>query len=222
MAPTTASDVMTTELFTVTEDTPIRDVARLFYEKQISGVPVVTTAGALRGLITEADILVKQMATQDLPAKFTLFWSAFTSRSYRERLRKFEAQTAGQLMTADVHTARPEATVHELALTMMRHDVNRIPIVQNSKLVGIVSRRDVLKVFLRSDTDLDSEIERARLAIDGLAGVSCEVRDGIVVCTGKATRRSALQEFERIALATDGVVAVEVDAVECDINDLGW
>lgn len=210
MGTLTAKDIMTTPVVTVTPQTAIRDAVRTLLERHISGLPVVGEDGRLVGIVTEADLLIKKAAPR--PAEPVLPW--FGRSLWLERRvtawRKAEGRTVGEVMTRNVVTADEETPVHVLASRMVRFGINRLPIVRGDRVVGIVTRADVLKVFLRSDGLIEHE---ARKVLEDFLRfgeeVALAVDRGVVVLRGLVAspgRRAAL--LSRL-WTIDGVVAID-------------
>jgi len=205
-----AREIMTTPVITVSPQTPVRDAACLLVERHISGLPVVDSEGNLVGIVTEADLLYKE-ATPKPPEPL---WRWFGRSLWLERLvgpyRKAEGRTVGEVMTHNVITAEEDTPVHVVASRMVRFGVNRLPVVRDRRVTGIITRADVLKVFQRSDEILEREARRIleEFLVSGEeVGVSAErgvyQLRGIV---GSAGRRQAL--LTRL-WNVDGVVAID-------------
>ena len=174
------SDVMTTSVVTVDRITPYKEIARLLADHRISGVPVLKMGREVAGVVTEADLL-------DAEEKVQRRLHAAASRTWWPRRPRHPALTAGELMSAPAITIGPHATIPAAARLMNTHHLRRLPVVdEKGRLAGIVSRRDLLSVFLRPDEDIAADvrtlIDEVLLAEPGEASVS--VRDGIVTLTG--------------------------------------
>jgi CBS domain-containing protein len=201
-------DVMTTTLATVSPDRPLRDVARLLVDRGISGVPVVAADGTVLGVVSEADFLAKEGAVE--PGRHR-----FLSRLFGEGpdAAKVEARTAGEAMTAPAITTTPDALVRDAAATMVDRRVNRLPVVDHGRLVGIITRADLVRVFTRSDAELAAAvvaaIEAGTSATPAPGGLEVEVRDGIVRLAGTVDRRSLAETAAAIARDVGGVVRVD-------------
>lgn len=140
-------DVMTTEVVTVEPWTPFREIVTRLAGQRISAAPVLDAEGNVLGVVTEADLLLKQEHL-DLELNVPLAWS----RRRRLEREKAAAVVAGKLMTTPPVTVAPTATITEAARQMHTAGVKRLPVVDEAgRLVGIVSRADLLKVFIRSD-----------------------------------------------------------------------
>ena len=147
-------DLMTTPVVTVGPATPFKEIVAQLAEHRVSALPVVDDAGRVLGVVSEADLLLKEEfpgPDQNIP----LFW---TRRRRLER-EKAAASTARDLMTVAVVSISPDASVPEAARRMHTANVKRLPVIgQGGRLVGIVSRADLLKVFDRPDGDIHREI----------------------------------------------------------------
>jgi len=205
-------NVMSTDVATVRENTPFQDVARTLSQRDISAVPVVDKDGHVLGVVSEGDLLIKQ-GTQEIQFSRSLvtWWRDRTNH------RRAAATTAGQLMTKPAITITAKSTVAGAARTMTEHGVKRLPVVdEDGKLVGIVSRKDVLTVFLRKDEDIRADIiDRVfhygiSMAVSP-ATVSVEVHQGEVTVTGQLDLKSQLTLVEDMIRHTDGVVDMTVD-----------
>ncbi|MBI3980158.1 MAG: CBS domain-containing protein [Chloroflexi bacterium] len=144
------SEIMTGKVITVRPETSVHEVARLLVDNAITGVPVVDEHEELVGIITELDLLV-QHATIHFPRYIKLLESVlvFGQRHFEEELRRTLATVAGDLMTRDVVTATPETDVAELASLMFDRRVNPVPVVVGRRVVGIVSRSDLIRLWVR-------------------------------------------------------------------------
>jgi len=174
------SDVMTTSVVTVDRITPYKEIARLLAEHRISGVPVLKMGREVAGVVTEADLVAAQAdAMRRLRAAARPSW-------LRGRQRH-PAVTAGELMTSPAVTIGPFATVPAAARLMSDHHVRRLPVVdEHGRLIGIVSRRDLLSVFLRPDEDIADDIRTVldEVLAEGPDDADVSVRNGIVTLTG--------------------------------------
>jgi len=174
------SDVMNASPVTVDRITPYKEIARLLAEHQISGIPVLMMGREVAGVVTEADLLAAQDKVQR-----RLHGLARGARWPRRQ--PHPALTAGELMTAPAITIGPHATVPAAARLMSGRHVKMLPVVDDKGvLAGIVSRRDLLGVFLRPDEDIATDVrqllDEVLLAEPGEADVT--VKEGIVTLTG--------------------------------------
>lgn len=192
-----ARDIMTTEVVTVGPTTPVKAAAALLVERGISAVPVVDEDGALLGIVSEADLVGLET---DLDPRAHVI-----PPSHHER---YVPATVQEIMTREVVAASEDADAAELARLMLERRVKRIPIVSGNRVVGIVSRRDLLRVLARSDEAIRGEVEE--LLDDEILMIgrfAVEVSNGVVGLTGPhdpASRRLA----ELLARSVPGVLAV--------------
>jgi len=216
-----ARDVMTREPVTVGKDTPAVDVARILERRHISGVPVVDEAGAVAGIVSEADLLVKELAEEDLYPSIEILTDLLTGRSWEER-RRFEGQVAADLMTPNPVTATDDTPIAELARTMLRRGINRIPILREGRLVGIVTRNDLLKVFERTDAEIYDDIQRYllnHLWIDP-SRLRIRVENGVVTIQGDVNRQ-ADAELVKEGARLEGVAHVDASSLRYDMDKRG-
>jgi CBS domain-containing protein len=197
------SDVMTTDVVSVGKQTPYKEVARIMADRKVNAVPVVTDDGRVAGMVSEADVLRKQ------ERGFSRLAAGLPRRTRRERAQA-EARSAGQLMSAPAITVHPDAPAGAAARLMNGHRIRRLPVVDPAgKLIGIVSRRDLLSVFLRPDQEIAEEVRDALAAIAPQPGnIEVTAREGVVILSGTLTRPDLIPVAERLASGVDGVVAV--------------
>ena len=203
----TVSDVMTRTVVVVNVSAPFKDVVRRMHEYRVSAVPVVDDDGRLTGIVSEADLILKEDPELEDGAHL------FEGRHRRHDREKAAGLVARELMTAPVVTVTPDASLGEAARLMHRRGVKRLPVVDDGgKILGILSRADLLKVFLREDVDIEHEVRedvvRRTLWIDPDT-VTVSVRDGVVHLDGQLERRSLIPVLERLVTAVEGVVGVE-------------
>lgn len=213
-----AKDVMSHPVITVRPDTPIPEIAKILTEHRISGAPVVDDQGRLVGIVTEADLLLKEAGPGGLP-KLAFFLPAH-SKEVQEQLRRYEGKVAADVMTQEVITATEETPLRELAALMIRDQINRIPILRDDQVVGIVSRNDVLKAFTRSNEMLHQEVRQTLvhdLRIDP-EPLGIQVKDGVVTILGQVERKSEVGLVEKVVRAIDGVVSVDVSGLTYDVD----
>jgi CBS domain-containing protein len=199
--PTRVQDVMTTEVVVAYPTTPVKQVAGLLTQHGLSALPVTDGQGRVLGVVSEADLLGGGQRLADRQA----------------------AATAGEVMASPAVTVNPQATVTEAARRMQAGGVKRLPVVAGSgRLVGIVSRADLLRPLTRPDQEIRWAIEELlghELLVDP-ARVEVEVDDGVVNLTGQVERRSLIPIVVRLAGATEGVVRVQ-DWLTFEVDDTG-
>src|SRR5215472_3500140 len=202
-------DVMTTSVVTVDRITPYKEIARLLAEHRISGLPVLRMGRHVVGVVTEADLL-------DAQAKTARRLRSASRRTWWPRGQQHPPLTAGELMTTPAITIGPDATIPAAARLMSTHHVRRLPVVtDDGKLLGVVSRRDLLSVFLRPDEDIAADVRRVLDDILLIRSNEADVtvRNGVVTLAG-TLRPTAGDHTELIPLAiklmwdVDGVVDI--------------
>lgn len=205
-------DVMTAGVISVAPETSLRELARLLNEHQISGVPVVDGDGACVGVISEADLLAKQVGRPQ-SRHHPLDW-ILGERSDPEELRRRAATTAGQAMSAPVITIDADRPLREAAALMVDRRVNRLPVLSGGTLVGMITRADLVRAYLHLDDEIErvvrDDVLRHTMWLDP-DEFEIEAHEGIVRIAGTVDRRSTAGIIERLIGLTDGVTAVRAD-----------
>ncbi|HYZ71334.1 MAG TPA: CBS domain-containing protein [Thermoleophilaceae bacterium] len=151
--PVPVREVMDPEPVTVRSDTPVEDVIRLLGDSELPGVPVVEEDGRCVGIVTEADLVIAdEQGDLHLPHYIELFGGVVflePLRHFEERLRKAFAAKASDMMTPDPITVGPDAGAREAARIISESGHNRLPVTEGGRLVGVVSRADVLEALAR-------------------------------------------------------------------------
>ncbi|MDX3097881.1 CBS domain-containing protein [Streptomyces sp. ME01-24h] len=201
--PATVSEVMTRKVVAVTLGTSFKEIVRTLEQWRVSALPVVANGTRVVGVVSEADLLRKEERRED------------DAPPVGAVPDKAAAVTAEQLMTAPAVTVRQDAPVAQAARAMALHGVKRLPVVDaNGALQGVVSRGDLLKVFLRTDEDIARDV-RGIVMVDLLPeawqSVGIEVADGIVTVSGLLADRSLVPVVARLVRSVDGVVDVRFD-----------
>ncbi|WP_329138903.1 CBS domain-containing protein [Streptomyces sp. NBC_01476] len=200
-------NVMTSDVVRVRETTPFKKVAALLAQHRISGVPVVDDDEKVVGVVSASDLIARQ--AQDGEGSPHHRWPP----AFRTTAPGTEALTAGRLMSAPPVTVHADESIAASARTMAEHRVERLPVLdEEERLVGIVTRRDVLQVFLRPDADIREDVIRdvfvRTLWLTPLeAGV--KVTDGVVTLEGRLERESDVAIAGHATARIDGVVAVD-------------
>jgi CBS domain-containing protein len=200
----TVRDVMTTRVIAVRKDASFKEMAAMLRSSRISAFPVVDDARRVIGVVSEADLLVKEAVQADGVSMLAAL------RHWRED-EKEAGVTAGDLMTTPALTIGPDAAVAEAARLMYDHRVKRLPVVTSAGLlVGIISRVDVLSVFDRPDDQIRGEIVRDVLpGVASTVPADCEVtvREGIVTLAGSVETERDARMFLEAVRHVQGVVA---------------
>ncbi|HEX7222846.1 MAG TPA: CBS domain-containing protein [Candidatus Limnocylindrales bacterium] len=203
----TVAEVMTRDVITVGPDMPLKAAATVISERGVSGVPVCEEDGTVVGVLSESDLLVKQSGARPRGGLFSLLAE---SREPAD-LVKAHAHTAGRAMTAPAITIASDATVTEAARLMSERNLNRLPVLDAGRLVGIVTRADLVRLFTRSDEDIAREIRegvaRKMLWIepDRLRVV---VETGEVLLTGSVDTQTEEDMLLKLVPLVPGVVGV--------------
>lgn len=206
---TTVRDVMTTSVVAVREDTSFKDVARMLGSSRISAVPVVDEAGQVIGVVSEADMLLKELG-QDQPGGLA---GLRHHREHQREQHKAAGLTAADLMTSPAVTIHPGDSVQQAAGVMHDRNVKRLPVVDPAgHLIGIVSRADVLSVFSRPDEDIwrlvTDRVIRHSFLLDP-AAFTVTVRAGVVTLSGRPENDLLGHDIVAAVRHVEGVVAVQ-------------
>lgn len=199
-------DGMTTDVKTVGPDASLKDVAAILAEHRISGLPVVDEDRRVLGVITKADIIIKELG--EVPSGLHRL---IHPREASVVATKVEARTAGDAMSAPAITVAPVYSLSEAAALMIEHGVNRLPVVENNeKLVGIITRFDLVRAFARNDAEIEQDIRA-----EALAGLSWPEEIQLTVTGGEVTLRGQIEsKFDAEAVPAlirriPGVVSVD-------------
>ena len=201
-------DLMTTNVLTVRTSAPLKDAAALLAEHRISGLPVVDDDRRVLGVLSEGDILFKESGPSERPSMLGRLL-ALPSNGVDPKLA---ARTVGEAMSAPAVTIGPRRPVTEAATTMIEEGVNRLPVVDDERrLIGIVTRADLVRAFVRTDAEVEQEIRedvlrRMMWMEPGMVGV--EVADGEVRLTGEVETKTDAEILPRLVQRVPGVVGV--------------
>jgi CBS domain-containing protein len=211
-------ELMTRGVVSADPDTPFKEIAQLLAGNDVTSVPVIDDQDRPLGVVSEADLLRHEAAAEDPNG---LLPEPRLSAGDRDRSR---ATTARGLMTSPAVCARPEWTVVEAARVMDQQHFKRLLVVDEAgRLIGIVSRSDLLRVFLRHDRAILEEIRHDVVGrILGLSPdqVSVKVSNGLVTVAGTLDHRSVVHTLVRLAQGVDGVIAV-ADELGYRVDDTG-
>ncbi|MFF5842925.1 CBS domain-containing protein [Streptomyces massasporeus] len=210
--------LMTMDVVRAEYGTPAEDVARLLTDHRIGGLPVVDQDDQVIGVVSASDLTAHEPARADPRRSRSRFGFPELSPAARRRTAQASARTAGELMSAPPVTAHAEDTIVEAARTMARRGVNRLPVLdEEDRLVGVVTRRDLLRVFLRPDAEIREEvIEEVLVRVLWLMPRSIDIvaADGVVTLAGRLENRSEAEIAVAMTRQIDGVVAV--------VGELTW
>src|SRR6266536_6346674 len=199
-------DVMTPRVVSVHEDAPFKEIVDTLARYRVGAVPVVDAREKVLGVVSESDLLAKVVTGGDPRVRI-----GGRHSTPIETRRKSHAETAGELMHAPAVTVRPDTSVVRAARAAAMAHVRRLPVVDRAgALVGIVTRSDLLRVFLRDDHEIHAHLAdmfAGQFCID-TAAVDIAVRDGVVILTGAAERRALIAPLLDAVRTTAGVVGV--------------
>ncbi|MEU1194307.1 CBS domain-containing protein [Streptomyces sp. NPDC005859] len=204
-SPHVVSDVMTRAVVAVGRDALFKDIVRLMEGWKVSALPVLEGDGRVVGVVSEADLLPKEEFRDLVPDRFT-------QRQRLSDLAKAGALTAEEVMSSPAVTVHGSTTPAEAARIMARRNVKRLPVIDDEgRLEGVVSRSDLLKVFLRDDEDLTEEVRHEvvdRLFPLPADHIRVEVSEGVVTLTGWVDGPELIPVAERLARTVEGIVDV--------------
>ncbi|MFD8141562.1 CBS domain-containing protein [Streptomyces sp. NPDC059708] len=211
--PYTVADVMTTKVIAVTPEAGFKDIAAAMGRWKVTALPVVEGEGRVVGVVSEADLLPKEEFHEHRPGLIEQMHRLGDTA-------KAGSTSAENLMTTPAVTIHPDATLPQAARLMTDRHIKRLPVVDaDGTLKGIVSRADLLKVFLRSDDELAAEIRRSvirRLFPLSHEAVRVTVSQGIATLTGRVRDHTLIPMAERLAHSVEGIVDVH-----CLLRDEG-
>ncbi|AJE39321.1 CBS domain-containing protein [Streptomyces nodosus] len=205
---------MTRSVVAVSRDAPFKDIVRLMGQWKVSALPVLEGEGRVVGVVSEADLLPKEEFRDSDPDRGTQL------RRLSD-LEKAGAVTAGELMSTPAVCVHADSTLAQAARLMARRRIKRLPVVDaEGMLEGVVSRADLLKVFLRPDGEIADEVRRDIADIlfpSPVEPIHVMVTEGVVTLTGKVQDTALIPVAVRLARAIEGVV--DVDCHLSGVND---
>jgi CBS domain-containing protein len=211
-------EVMTRDVVTVSPDTPIGEAALLMATCAVSGLPVVDRRGTVVGIVSEGDLILRQK-----PRERTPWWRAFFAdgEALAREYQKAVGTTAGEVMTRSVMCVAPDVSLATAAAILDARRIRRLPVVADGRLVGIVSRGDLVRALASersaegasrpTDAELVREMKR-RLAGEAWVasrGILAQATDGILSLWGVADTEAEKSALETMARAIPGVRGVE-------------
>jgi CBS domain-containing protein len=199
--------LMTQDVLTVQRDTSLREVAQLLSDRGISGVPVVERNTVL-GVVSQTDIVAKQRGPAPKRGRLGTWFGRPSSAAEQERL---EARTAGEVMTSPAITIESWRTVAEAASLMLNRGIDRLPVSQDDKLVGIITQADLVGAFARSDAEIEHDI-REEVVLRSFwipdDDLVISVRQGEVTLTGTVESKVIAELLPDAIRRVPGVVDV--------------
>lgn len=206
--PHIVRDVMTADVVSVDRDTPFKELVRLLRQRGVSALPVVGAGGRVAGVVSEADLLPKEEFRDSDPSRLT-------QMRRLDDMLKAGSVLAADLMTAPALTVAEDDTLSRAARVMAGARVKRLPVVDaEGRLRGIVSRGDLLKVFLREDEDIAEEVRREIVGYvfpGEPSPVRVAVADGAVTLSGRVADTARIPVASRLVRSVEGVVDVRWD-----------
>ncbi|MEU3599165.1 CBS domain-containing protein [Streptomyces sp. NPDC006798] len=203
-SPHRVSDVMTHTAVAIGRHAGFKEIVELMDQWKVSALPVLEGEGRVVGVVSEADLLSREEHRDDGPA---------TGGRPPARPDEAAGLTAEELMSAPAVTVHPDAALAEAARIMARRRVKRLPVVDSLGLLeGVVSRGDLLKVFLRPDEEIAKDVRHTlRDTVPGTERVTVSVRDGKVTLHGPVDDRALIPLLERAVRAVEGTVDTRMD-----------
>ncbi|WP_327111156.1 CBS domain-containing protein [Streptomyces sp. NBC_01341] len=202
-SPHTVSDLMTHTAIAVGSDASYKEIVQLMNQWKVSALPVLAGEGRVIGVVSEADLLPKE---ENRPDGGPAPGHAPTDPA------KADAVCAEQLMSSPAITVHADAPIGEAARIMARRRVKRLPVVDGVGLLeGVVSRGDLLKVFLRSDEEIADEATTVISQLPDAADLQVRVADGVVTLGGSLADRALVPLVARAVRAVEGVVDIRLD-----------
>jgi CBS domain-containing protein len=208
MRTTTVGDIMTRNVITVGPTTPFKEIVDRLVGAGISALPVIDKHGAVLGVVSEADLLHREEHQDDAA---TAHPPLFAGHRIHEQWRKAAGLTAADVMTSPALTVSIGTGLPQVARRLAQAGVRRLVVVDDGKLVGVVARRDLLRIFLRGDPDIKAEIDRDVLegALHAnMTMVRATVEDGVVLLTGRLEYEADVATAARLCHDIPGVVSV--------------
>ncbi len=147
-----AKDIMTIDVLTVSKEAKVKEIAKLFSDKRIGGAPVVDESGQVIGIVTDGD-LIMQDAKIHFPNYINLldgFIILGSTKRFEEQLRKAVGAKVKDVMTKDVISVAEDTSIEDVATLMMERNVSRLPVVREGKLVGLITRGDIVRAISKS------------------------------------------------------------------------
>jgi CBS domain-containing protein len=199
-------DVMTRDVIGVAPGDSLKEAGRLLVEHRVSGLPVVDGWGHVVGVLSEADLLPKDVVP----------FPNGRGLGPHDGWQKLEAVVVGEAMSSPALTIEEDRPVAAAARMLIEEGVKRLPVVRDGRLVGIVSRHDLIRAFVRTDDEVavDTRNEATRLLGSDANSVTAAVDDGVVTLDGRVDNRPDAEILELVVSRIPGVVAVH--------SHVGW
>lgn len=219
--PVRAEDIMTPDPVVVEPTATVREIASVMMRRDIRMVPVVEIGEQLVGVVSESDLLCRAGFPSVRHHGIAAFIEGPPATQGHEWTARSQALTAEEIMTTTVVSCDPGEPVAAIARRMLERDIRTMPVVRDGRLAGVVSRHDVLRLFVRPDSEVRAHVAEILSASEWLPGfgLSAEVRDGVVVLTGTASSPLEVAVICSIVRQVPGVVEVVDQTVpEADLR----
>lgn len=224
------SEIMTRDVIATRPEAAIHEAARLLVDHGVSGLPVVDEEGKVVGVLSEGDLILRQKGRERLP-----WWRGFFGDGERmaREYQKAVGTTVGEVMTPAVICVSPDLPIESAAVILAERRIRRLPVVEAGRLVGIVSRGDLIKALASApaqaghlpDAELVAEMRR-RITREVWAsnhGIVIQAKDGVVSLWGVVNTEAEKSALETMARAIDGAMAVDSHlVVRSDVPYLYW
>ena len=200
-------DVMTTKVVSVLPGVTLKEAARLLVEHRISGMPIVGSDGTVLGVLSEGDLLIKEQGEPRSRGRLALLIDPLDASDRA----KLDARLAGEAMTSPAVTISKHRPVAVAAKLMVESGMNRLPVVEDGKLIGIVTRADLVRAFIRDDTVIATEIRDDVIARSMWLEpntVQVEVEDGEVTLAGRVDSEADAELLVGLVSRVPGVVDI--------------
>jgi CBS domain-containing protein len=203
-------DVMSRDVISVPREMHLKELATVLTEHQISGVPVTDADGKVIGVVSEADVLMKQVG-RPISRRRPLEW-IFGESHDAEEMRRRVASTVGEAMTAPAVTVEGSRPLREAAALMVDSKVNRLPVLDDGKLVGILTRADLVRAYLHRDDEalrtVREDVFRKTMWLEP-ERYEIDIHEGALTMAGKVDRKSTADILDRLAGLVEGVDRVD-------------
>jgi predicted transcriptional regulator len=192
-------DVMTRNVLSVAPDTSVREAALMMIDNRISGLPVVED-DIVVGVISEADYVAKDS---------TRTWVSHVLFGHEDGMLT-GIERVEELMSRHPITVSATATVKEAARLMTRNDVNRLPVIDHGRLIGLVTRSDLIRAYVHHDEEIAGDVKHMLAVLpDPMSNIQVNVAGGVVVLTGEVDTSAEARLVGRIAQGVEGVASVD-------------
>jgi CBS domain-containing protein len=202
-------EVMTTDVATIGPEATLKDAARLLIGRRISGMPVVDADGHVLGVVSEGDLLFKQRGASERNGGIL---ASLLHRGDDPELAKLDARLVEEAMTSPAITIDAGWSLATAADRMLSNGINRLPVMSQGRLVGIVSRADIVRAFARSDAEVERDVLEQVTLYRALwnegPNIEAHLVDGTVTLTGETRLRSEAEILPRVLARIPGVVEV--------------